>query len=93
MSLIEHTKTIIDAVVESPTATASVSAPPLVVSATSLFGVTWQEWMYISAFVYTGLLIAGILWKWVSTWRRWWRERKSVIVVPEHAKSDDTARS
>lgn len=76
MSLLESTKTAIDAVVDSPSATASVSAPPLFVSATSLFGVPWQEWMYISAFVYTTVLIAGVLWKWCATWRRWWRERK-----------------
>lgn len=76
MALIEAAKTVVDAVTDSPSATTAVSAPPLFVSATSLFGVPWQEWMYISAFVYTALLIAGVLWKWCGMWHRWWRERK-----------------
>ncbi len=71
MQIVAGAKTMIDQVVASPSATAAVSAPPLVVSTTSLFGVTWANWMYISASVYSLLLIAGVLWKWASIFRRW----------------------
>lgn len=60
-SIVEAIKSTVDLAVDSKAAPVA-AAPPAFITSTSLFGVTWQNWMYISASVYSVLLIAGWVW-------------------------------
>jgi hypothetical protein len=56
---------VVEQVVDSKIAV----APPLIISGTSLLGIPWQQWAYITATVYSVLLIIGWVWKAVRRWR------------------------
>jgi len=47
-----------------------VAAPPVFISGTALMGIPWQQWAYISATIYSVLLIVGWVWKAVRTLRK-----------------------
>lgn len=65
----ETTRAVVDAAVDSKLAPV-VAAPPAIVTGTTFFGVTWQNWMYISAFVYSVLLSIGWIWNAVRKLRK-----------------------
>jgi hypothetical protein len=68
-SVAETIKAGVDIAVDSKVAPLA-AAPPAIVTGTSLFGVSWQNWMYISAFVYSALLIVGWVWNAVRKLRK-----------------------
>jgi len=59
----------VDIAVDSKAAPLAAT-PPAFITGTTLFGVTWQNWMYIGTFAYTGLLIVGWVWNAVRKLRK-----------------------
>ena len=68
-SVAETVRAAVDIAVDSKAAPLA-AAPPAFITGTSLFGVSWQNWMYISAFIYSVLLITGWIWNAVRKLRR-----------------------
>lgn len=46
------------------------AAPPLAVTATSIAGVPFESWVYVITFVYVGLQIGFLVYKWIYTHKR-----------------------
>lgn len=65
----ETTRAVVDAAVDSKLAPV-VATPPIFISGTALMGIPWQQWAYISATIYSVLLIIGWVWKAVRTLRK-----------------------
>jgi hypothetical protein len=52
------------------------TSPSVVVAATTLCGLTLQEWVYVTAIIYALLQSAFLVWKWWRDWRKNVRYRR-----------------
>lgn len=59
------------------------SAYPVGVATTTLFGATYQEWVYITAILWALLQSAHLIWKWILEWRERRQRPFPVPTVPE----------
>lgn len=65
----ETVKAGVDIAVDSKAAPLAAT-PPAFITGSTLFGVTWRNWMYIMTALYTFLLVVGWTWNAVRKLRK-----------------------